>query len=83
MSDNEVIYTADEATGGTHMTLVLAGYYGIDQLAAETLKIDKSKESLVFPIIYPVVEKMASIVKSFVNEYEVKKDLSCRWSLLL
>jgi len=72
LSDNEVIYTADEATGGTHMTLVLAGYYGIDQLAAETLKIDKSKESLVFPIIYPVVEKMASIVKSFVNEYEVK-----------
>ena len=29
LKDGKVIFTADEPTGGTHMTLVLAGYYGI------------------------------------------------------
>lgn len=72
LNDRKVVYTADEATGGTHMTLVLAGYYGIDQFAAEKLKLNSSKESLIFPIIYPVVEKMAAIVKSFVHGHNVK-----------
>ncbi len=33
--NGEVIYTADEPTGGTHMTLVLAGYYGVPVEEAE------------------------------------------------
>ena len=56
---------------GTHMTLVLAGYYGISIEEAEKLKTDKDRERDVFPIIKPVVEKMASIVKGFLSGYEV------------
>ena len=70
LKDGEVIFTADEPTGGTHMTLVLAGYYGISIEAAEELKKDKSREQDVFPIIRPVVQKMASIVKQFLHNYE-------------
>lgn len=73
LKDGEVIYTADEATGGTHMTLVLAGYYGIPIKEAEALKKDCSREQDVFPIIRPVVEKMASIVKRFLTGYEIPK----------
>ncbi len=54
----------DEATGGFHMTLVLAGAQKIDQDKAELLKRDNSKEAEVFPIIRPVVEKMATITKN-------------------
>ena len=71
LKDGKVIFTADEPTGGTHMTLVLAGYYGISIEEAEKLKTDKDKERDVFPIIKPVVEKMASIVKGFLSGYEV------------
>ena len=55
------------------MTLVLAGYYGISLEEAEELKKDPSKEADVFPIIKPVVSKMASIVKRFLEGQEVDK----------
>ena len=74
LKDGKVIFTADEPTGGTHMTLVLAGYYGIPIEEAEKLKKDKDKENDVFPIIKPVVEKMASIVKRFLSGYDVDCD---------
>ena len=73
LKDGKVIFTADEATGGTHMTLVLAGYYGISLEEAEELKKDPSREDDVFPIIKPVVSKMASIVKRFLQGYDVDK----------
>ncbi len=69
LKDGKVIFTADEPTGGIHMTLVLAGYYGISIEEAEALKKDLS----VFPIVKPVVEKMASIVKKFLTGYGVDK----------
>lgn len=71
LKDGEVIFTADEPTGGTHMTLVLAGFYGYSFAQAEELKKDAQKEHEVFPIIKPVVEKMASIVKKFISGYDV------------
>lgn len=67
LKDGKVIFSADEATGGTHMTLVLAGYYGVSIEEAEILK----KEKDIFPIIKPVVEKMASIVKRYLKNFDV------------
>ena len=72
LKDGNVTFTADEATGGTHMSLVLAGYYGISFDEAETLKKDTTKESDVFPVVKPVVEKMASIVQRFVAGKDVQ-----------
>ena len=71
LKDGEVIFTGDEATGGTHMTLTLAGAYGISIEEAEVMKCDKSKEDQVFPAVKPVIEKMASIIKNYLKGYEV------------
>jgi len=62
LKDGQVVFTDDEATGGTHMTLVLAGAFGLSLEDAEALKIDPAEARTVFPVVRPVVEKMASIV---------------------
>ena len=73
LKDGKVIFSADEATGGSHMTLVLAGYYGISIEEAEKMKTDPGKERDVFPIVKPVVEKMAYIVQGFLSGRPVEK----------
>ena len=62
LQDGKVIYTADEATGGTHFSLVIAGAHDISFEAAEKMKLDPSEQMRLFPIIRPVMEKVASIV---------------------
>jgi ethanolamine utilization protein EutJ len=62
--NGKLIEVIDEATGGFHMTLVLGGAYHITSDEAELMKRDNKKEREVFPIIRPVVEKMASITKN-------------------
>lgn len=52
------------------MSLVLAGARKISFDEAEKLKKDKTKEHEVFPIIRPVVEKMASIVKRHIQGFD-------------
>ena len=71
LKDGKVVFVADEPTGGTHMSLVLAGYYGTTFEEAEKIKKDKEREFEVFPIVKPVVQKMASIVKRFIQGYDV------------
>ena len=73
LKDGKVIFTADEPTGGTHMSLVIAGNYGVSFDEAEKIKKDKSKEKEVFQIVRPVVEKMATIVKRFLENYDVNE----------
>lgn len=73
LKDGKVIFTADEPTGGNHMSLVVAGYYHINLDEAEELKKDTTKQHEIFPIIKPVVEKMATIVKNSVRGYDVKE----------
>lgn len=63
LRDGEVVYTADEATGGTHIDLVLAGHYGIEVEEAEKIKTDPARQVEIFPLVRPVFEKMASIVR--------------------
>lgn len=70
LKDGEVIFTADEPTGGTHMSLVLAGANKISFEEAEDMKIHEDQRR-IFPIIKPVVEKMASIVHRFIQGYDV------------
>jgi len=72
LKDGKVTFTADEPTGGAHMSLVLAGAFGLQLEEAELLKRDPEKEAGVFPVIRPVAEKMASIVKGFVSGKDVQ-----------
>lgn len=71
LHDGEVIFTGDEPTGGTHMTLVLAGYYKCSTDEAEEMKKDPGREGETFPVVSAVVEKMATIVKGYIRDYNV------------
>lgn len=69
LREGEVVYTADEPTGGTHFSLVIAGAHDIPLEAAETMKIDPSQQARLFPVVRPVMEKVASIVDRHVEAY--------------
>lgn len=71
LKDSKVIYTDDEATGGSHMTMTVAGHYNIPYEEAEILKTDRSKEAEIFPVIKATVEKMATITQKFLTGYQV------------
>ena len=62
LKDGEVVYVADEATGGTHVTLVLAGNYDLTLHEAEAFKMEADRQSEVLGVVRPVIQKMASIV---------------------
>lgn len=62
IENGEVVYTADEPTGGVHVDLVLSGSFKIPVGEAETIKNDPSRHQELLPYIRPVFQKMASIV---------------------
>jgi ethanolamine utilization protein EutJ len=62
LRDGSVVYTADEATGGTHFSLVIAGALGIGFENAEALKIKREEQPRLLPLVRPVMEKVASII---------------------
>ncbi len=61
LHDGEVVYTADEATGGTHFSLVVAGANDITFEEAEALKTNPAEQQRLLPVVRPVMEKVASI----------------------
>lgn len=63
VEDGKVVYTADEATGGTHFTLVIAGAKNLTFEQAERLKVDPAQQRLLFAAVRPVMEKVATIVE--------------------
>jgi ethanolamine utilization protein EutJ len=71
LKEGKVIAVEDEPTGGTHMSLVIAGNYGISFDEAEVLKRSGTEERLLYPLVRPVVEKMASIVKNAIQGHDV------------
>jgi len=72
LRDGEVVYTADEATGGTHFSLVIAGAHDISFEAAEAMKINPDEQARLFPVIRPVMEKVASIITRHVTNYQAQ-----------
>lgn len=72
LENGRVIYTADEATGGVHLDLVIAGHYRIDVREAERMKTDPARQADIFPLVRPVFQKMASIVKGCLKGFDVQ-----------
>ncbi len=68
----KVVYVADEPTGGTQFSLVIAGALKIPFEEAETMKIDPAQEDRLQPLIRPVMEKVASIINAHVQGYPVE-----------
>ena len=73
IQDGEVVYTADEATGGTHFSLVISGSLGISFEEAEELKKTASEQTRLFPLVRPVMEKVASIARKHLNGQPVNQ----------
>lgn len=69
--DGRVVATADEPSGGTHMSLVLAGALGIPFEEAEQLKRDPANHARFLPIVGPVLEKLATIVERHIAGHDV------------
>lgn len=72
LNDGEVVYTADEPTGGTHFTLVIAGALNISFEEAEALKINPAEQPRLFPVVRPVMEKVASITARHIRDRDVR-----------
>ncbi len=70
--EGQVIYTADEATGGTHFSLVVAGALNISFEQAEALKVKPGEQDRLYPILRPVMEKVGSIVRQHTHSYDVE-----------
>jgi ethanolamine utilization protein EutJ len=64
IENGEVVYTADEATGGHHVDLVLAGHYRVSVEEAELIKLDPDRREEVALLVLPVFRKMGSIARS-------------------
>ena len=75
IKDGKIDFTCDEATGGVHLSLVVAGNYKIDYEAAEKLKTDPDRRSEILPVVRPVIEKIASIVKDSLQPFTELKDV--------
>lgn len=71
LDNHQVIYTADEPTGGTHFSLVIAGSLGISFEAAEALKTTPGEQPRLLPLVRPVMEKVASITARHIRGKDV------------
>ena len=69
--NGEAVYTADEATGGTQVTLVISGALHKPFPEAEALKKDREMQSELLPLIKPVMEKIATIIGRHINGKQV------------
>ncbi len=72
LEDHRVVYTADEPTGGTHFSLVIAGSLNISFEEAETLKITSQEQPRLFPLVRPVMEKVASIIARHIQGWGIE-----------
>lgn len=71
IENGKVIYTADEPTGGTHFSLVISGALDIPFAEAEALKVDPAQARTIYPLVYPVMQKVGSIVARHIKKYTV------------
>jgi ethanolamine utilization protein EutJ len=69
----KVTYTADEPTGGTHFSLVIAGSTSSTFEEAEAMKKDPKEQTRLFPVIRPVMEKVGTIVRRHISGHKVDK----------
>lgn len=71
VENGQVIYTADEATGGTHFSLVIAGALKVPFEMAEEIKTDPAQQRMVYPLVRPVMQKVGTIVARHIQPFNV------------
>ena len=73
LRDGNVAHTIDEPSGGTHVSLVVAGALGVSLAEAERIKVDPSRQAALLPVVRPVLEKFASIVGTAIAGQAVQR----------
>ena len=73
LKDGKVIYVADDATGGTHFSLVISGAYKMSFEEADVYKRNGANHKELLPVLQPVIEKMATIINTHINGYDVQE----------
>lgn len=71
--NGKVVYVADEATGGIHISLVLMGRYKISYEEAEAFKQDEARHEDARIASLPVMQKMAGIVQRHIQNFPVNE----------
>lgn len=71
VENGKVVYTADEATGGTHFSLVVAGALKVPFEEAEEIKKDPAQQRMIFPLVRPVMQKVGTIVARHIKGFSV------------
>jgi ethanolamine utilization protein EutJ len=77
LKGGKVVQIEDEPTGGTHITLVLAGNYHIPFAEAEAIKQDYARHREILPVVKATVEKMATIVLQYVSREDIDTIYLC------
>ena len=72
IKNGKVVYVADEATGGTHFSLVISGMYRKTFEEADEYKRDTRNHKELLPVLKPVIEKVASIIEKHISGYDVE-----------
>ena len=73
LKDGKVIHIADEPTGGTHFSLVISGAYKMPFKEAELYKRNTDNHKELLPVLKPVIEKVATIIKENAQGYNVEE----------
>lgn len=71
--DGDVVKVADEATGGTHFSLVVSGAYGMNFEEAELYKRSEKNHNELLTVLKPVIEKIASIIDRQIVDHQVEE----------
>lgn len=69
--NGKVVYVADEATGGTHFSLVISGAYQMSFSDAEDYKRNPKHHQELLPVLRPVIEKVSTIISRHVAGRDV------------
>lgn len=72
LNNGKVVKVSDEATGGTHLTLTIAGAMSTSFEDAELYKRNTDNHKELLPILKPVIEKISTIITTQVAGYDVK-----------
>ncbi|MGX6970021.1 ethanolamine utilization protein EutJ [Vagococcus bubulae] len=71
LENGKVVKVADEATGGTHLSLVIAGNYKFNFEQAEKYKRNETHHDELLLVVKPVIQKISSIISNQVKGYKV------------
>ncbi len=71
LKDGEIVANIDEPTGGTHLSLVIAGAYKIPFEKAEKRKRSAKWQAELLPVVRPTLEKVATIVGRAIDGHDI------------